>query len=144
MFQIGASLAAAREARGLELRDAEQITCMRSRYLEALDNERWDALPGRTYTRAFLRTYANALELDANAFVQEFDEQFPPPPEPEEQAPTLRRRRRHTVPISLASAAALAVLVVMVVWSAWSGGGPPCSQTGRQRGHPGRRPPRRR
>lgn len=123
MFQIGASLAAAREARGLELRDAEQITCMRSRYLEALEQEHWDALPGRTYTCAFLRTYANALELDADAFVQEFDEQFPPSPEPEEQATTLLQRRRHSVPIWLASAAAVAGLVVMLVWSAWPGGG---------------------
>ena len=123
MFQIGASLAAARKARGLELRDAEQITCMRARYLEALEQEHWDALPGRTYARAFLRTYAHALELDADAFVQEFDEQFPAPPEPEESLSALPQRRRHIVPVWLAPAGAVVVLVVMLVWSAWSGGG---------------------
>jgi len=121
MFQIGASLAAAREARGLGLRDAEQLTCMRSRYLEALEQERWDVLPGRTYARAFLRTYANALELDADAFVAEFDEQFPPPPEPEDLAPP--RRRRPTIPFAVAPAAAVVVLVGVLAWSAWSGGG---------------------
>ena len=121
MFQIGASLAAAREARGLGLRDAELLTCMRSRYLEALEQERWDVLPGRTYARAFLRTYANALELDADAFVAEFDEQFPPPPEPEELAPP--RRRRPTIPVAVAPAAAVVALLVVLAWSAWSGGG---------------------
>ena len=57
MFEIGASLAAARRARGLGMRDAERLTCMRSKYLTALEEGRFDELPGRTYARAFLRTY---------------------------------------------------------------------------------------
>jgi len=121
VFLIGASLAAAREARGLTLRDAEQLTCMRLRYLDALEHERWDALPGRTYTRAFLRTYATALELDGDAFLAEFDEQVPPPPEPEDLAPPPRRRRR-ALPLAIAPAAGVIAVLVVLAWSAWSGG----------------------
>lgn len=119
MFPIGASLAAAREARGLELRDAERLTCMRGRFLEALEGERFDELPGHTYARAFLRTYASSLGLDADRFVAEFDEQVPEPEEPFElEAPRARRFGR--VPLAAAPVAAVVALVVVLVWSAWS------------------------
>ena len=79
-FPIGATLAAAREARGLGLSEAEELTCMRSRYLAALEREDYAKLPGRAYTRAFLRTYANALGLDADKVVAKFEEQEPVAP----------------------------------------------------------------
>jgi hypothetical protein len=121
MIEIGASLAAARHARGLELRDAERLTCMRSRYLTALEEERWDDLPGVTYARAFLRTYANALDLDADRFVAAFDEQVDDAVEPafEPDArplPRPRPRRGHW------TAAAGVALVAIVGWAAWSSG----------------------
>jgi cytoskeletal protein RodZ len=119
MFEIGASLAAARRARGLDLRAAEHLTCMRGRYLLALEEERFDQLPGRTYARAFLRTYAAALGLEADRFVAEFDEQVPPE-EPVEAATTTaprRARRSLRTPLVLAAAAALAGIVF---WSGWN------------------------
>ncbi|HEX3806202.1 MAG TPA: RodZ domain-containing protein [Gaiellaceae bacterium] len=118
MFDIGSSLAAAREARGLDLRAAEGLTCMRIRYLEALEADRFDDLPGRTYARAFLRTYAAALGLNADRFVAEFDEQFPEPLEIED-APAPRRRRR-AVPLAAAPIAAVVAIAALLVWSAWS------------------------
>ncbi len=121
MFEIGASLAAAREARGLALREAELLTCMRSRYLVALEQDDWDDLPGRTYARAFLRTYASALDLDADRFVVEFDAQNPDLEELDEPAPPPRRRPR-LLPFALAPAAGLIAVVVILVWSAWGEG----------------------
>jgi hypothetical protein len=117
VFPIGSSLAAAREARGLAVRDAERITCMRNRYLVALEEERWDDLPGRAYTRAFLRTYATALGLHADRFVAEFDEQHP---EPVEDEPAPPRQRRPTIPFAFAPLAAVLTLVIVFVWAAWS------------------------
>ncbi len=76
MFEIGRSLAEAREAHGLQLADAERITFLRARHLSALEQERFDDLPGQAYARAFLRTYARALGLDAERFVSEFDHRF--------------------------------------------------------------------
>lgn len=121
VIPIGASLAAAREARGLALRDAERITCMRARHLVALEEDRFDELPGRTYARAFLRSYASALGLDADRFVAEFDEQVPEPDEPQELAPPPRRRIGRT-PIVAAPVAAAITLVIVFAWSAWSNG----------------------
>ncbi|HVV57913.1 MAG TPA: helix-turn-helix domain-containing protein [Gaiellaceae bacterium] len=112
MFEIGASLTAARQARGLELRDAEQLTCLRARYLLALEREQYDLLPGRTYTRTFLRTYANALGLHADRIVAEFDEQNPDVEPPASLTPAFRRRRRNWRPVALAASALVAVAVV--------------------------------
>jgi hypothetical protein len=112
VFEIGASLTAARQARGLELRDAEQLTCLRARYLVALEHERYDQLPGRTYARAFLRTYANALGLHADRIVAEFDEQHPDTEPPPPLTPSYHRRRRNWRPVALVASAFVAVAVV--------------------------------
>ena len=49
VFEIGASLAAARQSRGLELADAERLTCLRTRYLIAFEQDRFADLPGHVY-----------------------------------------------------------------------------------------------
>lgn len=118
MFEIGASLAAARRARGLGLRDAERITCMRAKYLTALEEDRFDELPGRTYARAFLRTYASALGLQADRFVAEFDAQQPEPEE--EELVEFKVRRPINLPFTVPALAAVAVVAILG-WSAWSG-----------------------
>ena len=63
MFDIGASLAAARQSRGLGLADVERLTCLRARYLISLEEDRFDDLPGRAYARALFRTYAISSKL---------------------------------------------------------------------------------
>lgn len=91
---------------------------MRVRHLEALEGDRFEELPGRTYARAFLRSYASALGLDADRFVAAFDEQVPEPEEPCELAPPPPRRRR--APFAAAPIAAVVALAVLLVWAAWS------------------------
>jgi cytoskeleton protein RodZ len=114
VFEIGGSLAAARRARGLELVDVEARTRIRTKQLEALESERWDDLPGRAYARAFLRSYASALDLDADALVDEFELRFPHD-EPEPQ-PTRRTRRRYPLRLTLV-AAAIATVIGIVAWN---------------------------
>jgi cytoskeletal protein RodZ len=120
VIQIGPSLAAARRARGLELRDAEQLTCLRAKYLAALEEERYYDLPGRAYARAFLRTYATALDLDADKLVAEFDEQLPALAEEPVALPP-RKRRQFRVTWRLAPIAAVLAVAIALVWSALTG-----------------------
>ena len=61
MFEIGNSLRAARIRQKLELSQAEGDTRIRAKYLRALEDERFDVLPGPAYTKGFLRTYADYL-----------------------------------------------------------------------------------
>jgi len=129
VFDIGASLAAARESRGLSLVDAERLTCVRGKYLAALEQNDCDALPGRTYARAFLRTYASALGLDADKFVAAFEELVP---EPEEETIVVvaprrppRIRLRHL--LAVGAVAAIAVIVTVAATSRTSSTTPPPS-----------------
>jgi cytoskeletal protein RodZ len=119
VFDIGASLAAARETRGYSLADAERLTNVRGKYLTALERGDFDALPGRTYARAFLRTYATALGLEADSFVAAFEELVP---EPEEEAIVVGtpRRRRVFRPTFIAVIAAVGVVVGVAAWGASS------------------------
>jgi len=69
---IGAALRAARERQGLSLAQVETRLKIRDRYLRALEDERWDALPGYAFAKGFLRSYATLLGLDGEALVVEF------------------------------------------------------------------------
>lgn len=66
---IGERLRSAREARGLSLDEIEAATRIRRRYLEALEAEAFDQLPGPAYAKGFLRTYASYLGLPAEDLV---------------------------------------------------------------------------
>jgi cytoskeleton protein RodZ len=68
---VGNKLRAARTRRELSLQQAEEETKIRARYLQALENEDWDQLPGDTYARAFIRTYAALLGLDGDRLAEE-------------------------------------------------------------------------
>lgn len=73
MFQIGDSLREARVRRGLTPDDVHKAVRIRERYLTALEEERWDMLPGEAYTKGFLRTYSDYLGLDGQLYVDEYN-----------------------------------------------------------------------
>ena len=118
MFEIGSSLRAARMRQELELSQAEHDTRIRAKYLRALEDERFDVLPGPAYTKGFLRTYADYLGLDAQPFIDEYNARFAP--EEEEPAPPpqlrIRHRRRFALAPSLLFVAALAASIAVLAW----------------------------
>lgn len=72
MGRIGETLREARESKNLTLRDAEEATKIRLKYLKDLENENFDALPGRAYVIGFLKTYARFLQIEDQALVEEY------------------------------------------------------------------------
>ncbi len=66
---VGAELAQAREAQGLALADVAQQLKFATRQIEALEQERFGALPGPTIARGMLRNYARLLKLDPEALL---------------------------------------------------------------------------
>jgi len=72
MPDIGVTLREARMRARIDVSDVEAETKIRAKYLRALENEEWDLLPGPTYVKSFLRTYAEALDLDAKLLVDEY------------------------------------------------------------------------
>src|ERR671916_3426698 len=72
MPEIGTTLREARMRQRIDITDMEVRTKIRAKYLRALENEEWDLLPGPTYVKSFLRTYAEALGLEQRALVEEY------------------------------------------------------------------------
>ena len=57
---------------GLDIVDVEERTKIRAKYLRALENEEWSALPGHTFVKTFLRTYAEQVGVDPHLLVEEY------------------------------------------------------------------------
>lgn len=57
---------------GLSLKEVSEITKVRVKYLQALEEDEFGAIPGPTFIKAYLRTYASTLRLDADALVEEY------------------------------------------------------------------------
>ncbi|KRN75147.1 hypothetical protein IV73_GL000908 [Weissella kandleri] len=67
---IGEELQAARIAKGLSLDDIQAQTKIQKRYLQAIENDQFDQLPGSFYERAFTRQYAAVVGLDAEDLLE--------------------------------------------------------------------------
>ncbi|MFP4660911.1 MAG: RodZ domain-containing protein [Halanaerobiales bacterium] len=70
---IGEKLKGAREEKGLTLRQVQESIKIRTRYLEALENDSFDVIPGEAYVRAFIKGYANFLGLDHIEMLDQYD-----------------------------------------------------------------------
>jgi cytoskeleton protein RodZ len=95
---IGQKLRQARTERGVELSEVERATKIRAKFLEAMEEDRWGALPAPVYARGFLDIYARYLGLDQQALLDEYretveGEQHEPIPESVIKPGTLRQTR---------------------------------------------------
>jgi len=90
--ELGQVLQRAREEKGISLDDIQRITKIQKRYLEAIERGHFHVLPGHFYARAFIKSYAEAVGLDANHLMEHFQSDLPAQP-PTEQVERLRRRR---------------------------------------------------
>ncbi len=68
---------------GIDITEVERATKIRTKYLRALEDEEWGVLPGPTFAKSFLRTYAEYLGLDARLLVEEFKRRYDSPAEAE-------------------------------------------------------------
>jgi transcriptional regulator with XRE-family HTH domain len=79
MPEIGETLREARMRRRIDMTEVETATKIRAKYLRALENEEWELLPGPTFVKSFLRTYAEYLDLDARLLVEEYRQRYERP-----------------------------------------------------------------
>lgn len=124
---IGATLRAARDRRKVELSEVEAAIKIRVRYLLAIENEEWDALPGDAYARGFIRTYAYYLGLDGERIADDYRRTVAPlgaerVPKRVEPVPTAVRDEGSRVPSRLLIPLVCLALVAAVVAIALAGG----------------------
>jgi len=128
VFEIGYSLREARERQGLGYPEIELATKIRAKYVRALEEEDFDAIPGDAYTRGFLRSYAEYLGLDGDVYVDEYASRFQTSWRDEVPA---RRERPRRIPTRRQPIERRAVLLVLagiavifgLVFAAWKYGG---------------------
>jgi cytoskeleton protein RodZ len=93
MPEIGETLREARMRRRIDMTEVETATKIRGKYLRALENEEWDLLPGPTFVKTFLRTYAEYLDLDSRLLVEEYRQRYERP-STQDLTPFAASRRR--------------------------------------------------
>jgi cytoskeleton protein RodZ len=141
MTDIGQTLREARMRAKIDITDVEAATKIRAKYLRALENEEWNLLPGPTFVKSFLRTYAQYLGLDARMLVEEYKRRYERPAESEPSFGTPLRERdrgRPGVPkpplisprlLAIAGVVVVILLALFLVGKWGSGGGGPSNTT---------------
>jgi cytoskeleton protein RodZ len=147
----------------IDIADVEAATKIRAKYLRALENEEFGLLPGNTFVKTFLRTYAEYLGLDPQLLLEEYRASYEPRGEElqpysvaarrrqREQGRQPRRRRAPSGPPGPGTAIVVLVGVVLAIFAILgltsNGGGdgkaptgtstdrkqPPEKQTGRKK-----------
>ena len=104
----------------LDIADVEMRTKIRAKYLRALENEEFGMLPGPTFVKTFLRTYAEQLGLDPYVLVEEYRASYEGEDDLDQLQPLgppsgLRRERRRGRPVGPGSLALFAIVAVIGV-----------------------------
>ena len=126
----GAALRKARRAAGLEVADVAEMLNLREAIVLAIEEDRFDDLPARTFARGYVRSYANLMSLDANDAVAGFEQVATAevaslrPPIPT-SAPALREIPMRRPAVIFGGVVILIVLTATAVLAAfWPGGSP--------------------
>lgn len=124
MTSIGETLRRERLGRGLDLSQVSRDTRITVRFLESIEADRFDKLPGGVFTRSFVRQYARALGLDEEEIAAELqrvlgaqEEPVPAPLEPEIKMPKVAQWEgfgKRLRPSSSLPALAMVVVVMLV------------------------------
>jgi cytoskeleton protein RodZ len=134
MPEIGQTLRETRMRNRVDITEVEAGTKIRAKYLRALENEEWDLLPGPTFVKTFLRSYADYLGLDSRQLVEEYKQRFERPSQmeltpfsPRSRERRDQRRRRGilgpAIAVVVGVAVLLAALYALGTWGGTDNGG---------------------
>ena len=127
VFEIGNSLREARLRQQLDFPEIERATKIRGKYLRALEDEQFGVLPGQTYVKGFLRSYAEYLGLDGQLYVDEYGSRYvtgeeePPPSVSRGRTRSSARRGVEANGILIALTAIGVVTVIVIAAFRFSG-----------------------
>ncbi len=139
MFEIGTTLREARVRRNLTLQQVEEDIKIRVKYVQAMENEDWDVMPGVTYVKGFLRTYSTYLGLDPEVIIGEFRTRAMAPSAEHHEPfggssvigkPHSHRGRNTIVIVAIVCLIALAAIYALGMLNGGDGGGEPTTEPG--------------
>ncbi|AIC94769.1 helix-turn-helix domain-containing protein [Shouchella lehensis] len=136
MSELGNYLKENREEKQLSLDDLQQRTKIQKRYLVAIEEGNFDTLPGIFYARAFVKTYAEAVGLNAEEVLTTYKNELPSPQSenvdlpsraervkpPKQKAPAKSGNRSiGTILIPIL----LVIVIALILYFVWSAGDSP-------------------
>jgi cytoskeleton protein RodZ len=120
VFEIGNTLREARVRRTLTLQQVEEDTKIRVKYVQAMENEDWDVMPGVTYVKGFLRTYSSYLGLDPEVMIGEYRSRAVSPSaehhEPFGGSSVIGKPRRHRGRNTIVFVAVICLMILAVIY----------------------------
>jgi cytoskeletal protein RodZ len=72
MTNFGEKLRRQRESRNITLREISESTKINKRYLEALERNEFDTLPGGVFTKGYIRTFAESIGMDPEPLLEDY------------------------------------------------------------------------
>ncbi|SDN30017.1 helix-turn-helix domain-containing protein [Alkalicoccus daliensis] len=127
MSELGTRLQTARMEKGYSLEELQQITKIQKRYLEAIEEGDFSKMPGEFYSRAFVKSYSEAVGLDPNQIFAEHEAELPKPKKSEVQELPPRTSRNKSAPSGRKKSAFASLLptilalffIVAIVLAVW-------------------------
>ncbi|HDJ22583.1 MAG TPA: helix-turn-helix domain-containing protein [Candidatus Aminicenantes bacterium] len=92
MPSFGQDLKREREVRGISLQEIAETTKISLRYLQALEEDQFELLPGKFLTRAIIRSYAQFIGLDPDQVLHQYHQLLPAEEKPKEPLPTPEKK----------------------------------------------------
>ncbi len=124
MSSIGNILRTERETQGRTLTEVSKAVYIKTKYLSALEEENFAAIPGEVYVKGFIRSYASYLGMDGEELVAQYDGpsesvllQKEAPAAVTESVKGQRRRRRKVVSWpEITIIVGVILFILLIVW----------------------------
>ena len=126
LSELGAKLKEARIAKDYNLEDLQEMTKIQKRYLVGIEEGNYSIMPGKFYVRAFIKQYADAVDLNSEQLFEEYKNEIPDAQQiqlPPEQLSRVRTKTRTSEPSSNVMnvlpkilGVIVIVAVVFVIW----------------------------
>lgn len=124
MSSIGNILRTERETQGRTLTEVSKAVYIKTKYLSALEEENFAAIPGEVYVKGFIRAYASYLGMDGEELVAQYDGpsesillQKETPTAATEVGKGRRRRRRKAVSWpEITIIVGVILFILLIVW----------------------------
>ncbi len=113
MEPLGQFLKRQREMREISLTQVSKETKIAANWLELIETDRWDGLPGKAFTRGFLRSYARAIGLDQEDILLRFEGLSRPEAE---KTGAVSKKQETPVFKTIVTFVVIAAIVLFLIW----------------------------
>ena len=120
IVKIGETLKRARESASFSIEHVVSHTHLSTDVIQALEEERFDQLPGEVFVRGYLRTYSKLLEIDGQPLIDAYDRIKPAEIKPARTSIKKKRRSIGVDPVVIWSTVAVATILIGLVMTWWS------------------------